>query len=63
MILDTTHTHTLEHTHKDLSVTITCDRTTDEVELVASPTEVSQVDVRCAADSQEWKIFHHVDVS
>ncbi|CAH8600688.1 unnamed protein product [Schistosoma curassoni] len=46
----------------DLSVTITCDRTTDEVELVASPTEVSQVDVRCAADSQEWKIFHHVDI-
>ncbi|CAH8583265.1 unnamed protein product [Schistosoma intercalatum] len=47
---------------QDLSVTITCDRTTDEVELVASPTEVSQVDVRCAADSQEWKIFHHVDI-
>ncbi|CAH8536626.1 unnamed protein product [Schistosoma turkestanicum] len=47
---------------QDLSVTITCDRTIDEVELVASPTEVSQVDVRCAADSQEWKIFHHVDI-
>ncbi|VDP24623.1 unnamed protein product [Schistosoma curassoni] len=30
----------------DLSVTITCDRTTDEVELVASPTEVSQVDIK-----------------
>ncbi|CAH8602058.1 unnamed protein product [Heterobilharzia americana] len=47
---------------QDLSVTITCDRTIDEVELVASPTEVSQVDVRCAEDSQEWKIFHHVDI-
>ncbi|KER23954.1 hypothetical protein T265_08254 [Opisthorchis viverrini] len=48
---------------QDLSVTVTCDRTVEEVELVPSPTEVSQVDRRCAADSQEWKIFHHVDIA
>ncbi|THD23607.1 hypothetical protein D915_005714 [Fasciola hepatica] len=47
---------------QDLSVTVTCDRSVDEVLLVPSPTEVSQVDRRGAADSQEWKIFHHVDV-
>ncbi|VDP99834.1 unnamed protein product [Trichobilharzia regenti] len=56
------HPHNIGNTRIDLSVTITCDRTIDEVELVASPTEVSQVDVRCAEDSQEWKIFHHVDI-
>uniref|UniRef100_A0A183AU95 CS domain-containing protein n=1 Tax=Echinostoma caproni TaxID=27848 RepID=A0A183AU95_9TREM len=46
---------------QDLSVTVTCDRTVEEVVLVPSPTEVSQVDRRGASDSQEWKIFHHVD--
>lgn len=54
---------TLARGVQDLSVTVTCDRSVDEVSLVPSPTEVSQVDRRGAADSQEWKIFHHVDVS
>ncbi|KAL3317079.1 hypothetical protein Ciccas_004274 [Cichlidogyrus casuarinus] len=47
---------------QDLSITITSERPVEEIELIASPSDISHVDQRCADDSQEWNIFRHVDI-